>query len=91
MRRSFDGFHGYGLDFSLTAHLAGYSVGTSAEIALIHASGGNFGDGWQRRANRCAEKHRDRLPSEIFPAKWFFARTLVKSKAATCAIIRPSA
>jgi len=41
---TFDGFHGYDLDFSFAAHLAGFSVGVSAEIAVIHASGGTFGD-----------------------------------------------
>ena len=39
---TFDGFHGYDLDFSFAAHLAGFSVGTSAEIAVIHASGGTL-------------------------------------------------
>lgn len=77
---TFDGFHGYDLDFSFAAHLAGYSVGTSAEIAIIHASGGAFGDDWQRYANRFAEKHRNRFPADAFPAKWSFARTLVESK-----------
>ena len=79
---TFDGFHGYDLDFSFAAHLAGFSVGISAEIAVIHASGGKFGDAWQRYANRFAEKHRDRLPAEVFPAKWSFARMLVESKEA---------
>ena len=79
---TFDGFHGYDLDFSFAAHLAGFSVGTSAEIALIHASGGTFGEDWQRYANRFAEKHRDRLPAEAFPAKWSFARMPVASKEA---------
>lgn len=80
--QTFDGFHGYDLDFSFAAHLAGFSVGTSAEIALIHASGGKFGDAWQRYANRFAEKHRDRLPAEVFPARWSFARTRVESREA---------
>jgi GT2 family glycosyltransferase len=80
--QTFDGFHGYDLDFSFTAHLAGFSVGTSAEIAVIHASGGSFGDAWQRYANRFAEKHRERLPAEVFPAKWSFARMPVESKEA---------
>jgi GT2 family glycosyltransferase len=79
---TFDGFHGYDLDFSFAAHLAGFSVGTSAEIAVIHSSGGSFGEAWQRYANRFAEKHRDRLPHEVFPAKWSFARTLVESREA---------
>jgi GT2 family glycosyltransferase len=77
---TFDGFHGYDLDFSFAAHLAGFSVGTSAEIAVIHASGGTFGEDWKRYANRFAEKHRDRLPAEAFPAKWSFARMPVASK-----------
>ena len=77
---TFDGFHGYDLDFSFAAHLAGFSVGTSAEIAVIHASGGTFGEEWQRYANRFAEKHRDRLPADAFRAKWSFARMLVESK-----------
>jgi hypothetical protein len=77
---TFDGFHGYDLDFSFAAYLAGFSVGTSADIAVIHASGGAFGDAWQRYANRFAEKHHDRLPAEVFPAKWSFARMLVESK-----------
>ena len=77
---TFDGFHGYDLDFSFAAHLAGFSVGTSAEIAVIHASGGTFGEEWQRYANRFAEKHRDRFPADAFRAKWSFARMLVESK-----------
>jgi len=58
------------------------AVGVSAEIAVIHASGGTFGDAWQRYANRFAKKHRDQLPAEAFPAKWSFARMLVASKEA---------
>jgi len=77
---TFDGFHGYDLDFSFAAHLAGFSVGASAEIAVIHASGGSFGDAWQHYANRFAEKHRERLPAEVFPAKWSFARMVVESR-----------
>ncbi len=36
---TFDGFHGYDLDFTFRAHQAGFRVGTCAAIALIHASG----------------------------------------------------
>jgi GT2 family glycosyltransferase len=79
---TFDGFHGYDLDFSFAAHLAGFSVGVSAEIAVIHGSGGAFGEAWRRYANRFVEKHRDRLPTEVFPAQWSFARRLVESREA---------
>src|SRR5713226_954151 len=60
---TFDGFHGYDVDFSFAAHLAGFRVGTTAEIAVIHASGGKFGDAWQRYAERFASKYRTRVPT----------------------------
>jgi len=77
---TFDGFHGYDVDFSFAAHLAGFRVGTTAEIAVIHASGGKFGDAWQRYAERFASKYRTRVPTGQVPPKWSFARTLVDSK-----------
>jgi len=49
---------------------------------VVHASFDTIGDAWQRYANRFAEKHCDRLPAEVFPAKWSFARMLVESKEA---------
>jgi GT2 family glycosyltransferase len=77
---TFDGFHCYDIDFSFAAHLAGFRIGTTADIALIHASGGKFGDAWQRYAERFAAKYRDRLPTEQSTAKWSYARRLVESK-----------
>jgi hypothetical protein len=77
---TFDGFHGYDIDFSYAAHLAGFRVGTTAEIALIHASGGKFGAAWQRSAERFAAKYGDRLPAGHVPPKWSFARTHVDSR-----------
>src|SRR3979411_2338128 len=71
---TFDGFHGYDLDFSYAAHLAGFSVGISAEIAVIHALGGTFGDAWQRYANRSADKQRARLSSAPLPPNCFLSR-----------------
>jgi GT2 family glycosyltransferase len=79
---TFDGFDGYDIDFSFAAYLAGFNVGTSAEIALIHASGGNFDDEWQRYARRFDDKYRDRLPPAQPPPNWSFARTRVDSREA---------
>ncbi len=79
---TFDGFDVYDMDFSFAAHLAGFNVGTTAEIALIHASGGNFGDAWQRYAQRFDHKYRDQLPRAQPPANWSFARRLVASRQA---------
>jgi len=77
---TFDGFDGYDMDFSFAAHLAGFNVGTTAEIALIHASGGSFGAAWQRYAQRFDHKYRDRLSSTLPSPKWSFARMLVASR-----------
>lgn len=77
---TFDGFHVYDIDFSFAAHLAGFRVGTTAEIAVIHASGGKFGPAWQRSAERFAAKYRDRLPAGQVPPKWSFARMHVDSR-----------
>jgi hypothetical protein len=79
---TFDSFHGYDIDFSFAAHLAGFQVGTTAEIALIHASGGKFGAAWQRSAERFAAKYGERLPIGQVPPKWSFARTHVDSREA---------
>jgi GT2 family glycosyltransferase len=79
---TFDGFDGYDIDFSFAAHLAGFNVGTTAEIALIHASGGNFGETWERYAQRFDQKYRDRLPPAQAAANWSFSRRLVDSREA---------
>jgi GT2 family glycosyltransferase len=79
---TFDGFDGYDIDFSFAAHLAGFNVGTTAEIALIHASGGNFGEAWQRYAQRFDDKYNDRLPRERPAPNWSFSRRLVDSREA---------
>ena len=79
---TFDGFDGYDIDFSFAAHLAGFKIGTTAEIALIHGSGGKFDDEWKRYAQRFDDKYRGRLPSSQPPPKWSFARTLVGSREA---------
>lgn len=79
---TFDGFDGYDIDFSFAAHLAGFNVGTTAEIALIHASGGNFGEAWQRYAQRFEDKYHDRLPAAPPAPNWSFSRRLVDSREA---------
>jgi GT2 family glycosyltransferase len=79
---TFDGFDGYDMDFSFAAYLAGFNVGTTAEVALIHASGGDFGEAWQRYALRFDHKYRNHLPPARPPPKWSFGRALVSSREA---------
>lgn len=77
---TFDGFHVYDVDFSFAAHLAGFRVGTTAEIALIHESVGDFRTTWRDYGDRFAAKYRDRLPGAGATERWSLARVLVPSK-----------
>jgi hypothetical protein len=60
---TFDGFHGYDIDFSFRAHLAGFKVAVAADLPVLHASQGNFDQKWQHYARRFAAKHASRLPA----------------------------
>jgi len=71
---TFDAFHGYDLDFSFSAHRAGFRLGTSAEIVAIHASTGIYDDAWKVYAERFEAKHRDALTAGFTPAPWQLAR-----------------
>jgi tetratricopeptide (TPR) repeat protein len=58
---TFDGWHLYDLDFSLTAHAAGFRTAVCNDLCLIHDSIGTYNEDWQRYARRFEEKHRERL------------------------------
>lgn len=55
--RNFDGFHGYDVDFSYSAFLAGFRLTVCNDIAVIHNSGGNFDATFQKYKQRFAAKH----------------------------------
>ncbi len=77
---TFDGFHGYDVDFTFSAHQAGFRVGTCAGIALIHASSGAFDAEWRRSAERFAAKHRAALAGRVAAPTWPLAAIKVRSK-----------
>jgi len=77
---TFDGFHGYDVDFTFRAHATGFRVGTCAGIALIHASAGTFGAEWARYAERFAAKHRAALAGRAASRTWPLAAIKVASK-----------
>jgi GT2 family glycosyltransferase len=77
---TFDGFHGYDVDFTFAAALAGFRVGTTAEIALIHASSGTYPPAWDVYRDRFAAKYRDNLAQDA-GHKPSFARILVPERA----------
>jgi tetratricopeptide (TPR) repeat protein len=56
-----DGWHGYDTDFSFRAHLAGWRVGVVLDLAIIHASGGNYDQGYMHAMARFAAKHAGKL------------------------------
>jgi tetratricopeptide (TPR) repeat protein len=58
---AFDGWHLYDLDFSFSAHLAGFRVGVCQDVCLIHDSRGDYRADWQRYVDRFEAKHRTRL------------------------------
>jgi hypothetical protein len=59
---TFDGWHLYDLDFTYSAHLAGFRAAICHDLCLVHDSIGDYGRDWQRYAQRFEEKYRDRLP-----------------------------
>jgi GT2 family glycosyltransferase len=77
---TFDGFHGYDVDFTFRAHRAGFRVGTCAEIAAVHASQGGYGEAWTRYAARFAAKHRDALAGRAAARSWPVAAIKVATK-----------
>jgi tetratricopeptide (TPR) repeat protein len=56
-----DGWHGYDTDFSFRAHLAGWRVGVVLDLAILHASGGNYDASYLRAMARFAAKHAGKL------------------------------
>jgi GT2 family glycosyltransferase len=78
--QTFDGFHVYDIDFTFRAHRAGYRVGTTAEIAVIHASQGIYAESWQSFRARFDAKHKAALPASAEARPWTYARVLVPTK-----------
>lgn len=59
--KTFDGFHGYDLDFSYTAYLSGYRIAVCSDIGIIHQSIGRHDDNWYIYRTRFMEKHRKHI------------------------------
>ena len=80
---TFDGWHLYDLDFTFSAHLAGFRTAVCNDLCVIHDSIGGYAVKWDHYVQRFVDKHRDRLqkgekaqPGEPFwlemtsPAEW---------------------
>lgn len=53
---AFDAWHGYDVDFSYRAHLAGLRVAIAQDLLLVHRSTGSFGRDYLKYAARLCEK-----------------------------------
>lgn len=71
---TFDGFHFYDLDFTWRAALAGLRLAVSTDIRLLHQSEGDFGDTWQRHAERFVAKYPRFAGTPPGPHHWYSAR-----------------
>lgn len=54
---NFDGFHLADIDWSYRAAQAGFKLGVSGDLLLVHASRGNYDATWQHYADRFSRKH----------------------------------
>lgn len=59
---TFDRFHGYDVDFTYSAFLAGFRLGACNDIAIVHESQGNFKVEWEVYNQRFIRKHAGTLP-----------------------------
>jgi len=67
--KTFDGFHGYDIDCTFRAHLAGHKLAVANDIVLLHASGGNYNNDWLRYVGRVVQKHREAI-QEFVPRQF---------------------
>jgi|SRR5271170_860955 len=58
---TFDGFHCYDVDFTFSAHLAGFQLGVACDLPVIHRSAGNINEDWRRDVEKFLQKHGPRL------------------------------
>ena len=75
---TFDGFHGYDIDWSYRAALAGFRLAAAGNLWLVHASRGSYDDVWLRYAERFCAKHRT---GHADPAPPSFYETSLGSRA----------
>jgi GT2 family glycosyltransferase len=54
---TFDGFHGYDVDFTYSAAKQGLRVGVGNGFLVLHQSAGNYGERWQHYRARFLAKH----------------------------------
>ena len=55
--KTFGGFHFYDTDTTYRAYLAGYAQAVALDLLICHYSTGNFGEAWNKEAQKFLLKH----------------------------------
>ena len=86
--KTFDGFHCYDIDFTFSAHLAGYRLAVACDLPIIHQSVGNLNEDWQRDVERFLLKHGPRLaPAQ--KRRFIIARIAAQTKEELLEVMLP--
>ena len=73
---TFDTFHHYDLDFSFSAHLAGFRLAVACDIHILHQSPGKLDDAWYRSRGKFLMKYGERLTTKaVRPFQYALVRT----------------
>lgn len=87
--QTFDGWHGYDVDWTFAAHLGGFRLGVGCDIAVVHRSVGNIQEqAWHEYGRRFLKKYEGR----IVPAprrKFQVAVARVATRAEALAVMTP--
>jgi GT2 family glycosyltransferase len=55
--KAFTGFHGYDMDFTFRAHLAGFRLAVGCDLCILHESSGQWDNSWKRYEDIFRLKH----------------------------------
>jgi GT2 family glycosyltransferase len=58
---NFDGFHGYDMDFTFRAHLAGFRLAVGCDLCILHGSTGKWDKRWEHYERLFISKHMPHL------------------------------
>ncbi|MCL2640574.1 MAG: glycosyltransferase family protein [Phycisphaerales bacterium] len=86
--KTFTGWHCYDIDMVFRAHLAGYKTAVACDMAVLHASSGEYGDAWQVAAKAFLQKHAGKF-SVVQPLGHQFAATLANSREDALKLMTP--
>ena len=87
---TFRGFHGYDVDFSFRAHLAGLRVGCACDLDVLHTADSSYDTPeWREAAMRFIAVHKAHLLAAPPDMKWHSAEMWPKDEAHAARLMRP--